>query len=126
MFPYVMLSADRMMRQMRTQMSSPSFEMVRRGDEFHLWVELPGVKSDDVRLDAHERVVTLSVSRPSYRADGDVQLAGGLASGASEMRFRLPAQADVDAVTASMADGVLHLVAPVLAPARRREIPVGS
>ncbi|WVZ53401.1 hypothetical protein U9M48_004347 [Paspalum notatum var. saurae] len=90
-------------------------------------VDVPGVRREDVRVEVEEnsRVVRVSGER---RRDGEGKEEEGerwhraeRAAGRFWRRFRMPAGADVDRVSARLQDGVLTVTVPKVAGHRGRE-----
>jgi HSP20 family molecular chaperone IbpA len=101
-----------------------------REDEksLYLWADVPGVKQDSIHVDLDDGVLTIR---------GDVSIADyeGLSPIYTEYnvgnflrRFTLPANSrfDIDAITARVSTGVLHVEIPKSQQARQRRIPVAA
>jgi len=82
---------------------------------YHIEVDLPGVKKDDIEIDVHDNIVTLSGERSIknelkeenyYKVESEY--------GKFERSFSLPENTDVENIHAETADGVLELVIPKL------------
>lgn len=82
---------------------------------YHVEVDLPGVKKDDIEIDIHDNVVTLSGERSIrnelkeknyYKVESEY--------GKFERSFSLPENTDVENIHAEKADGVLELIIPKL------------
>jgi len=82
---------------------------------YHVEVDLPGVKKEDIEVDVHDNIVTLSGERSIknelkeenyYKVESDY--------GKFERSFSLPENTDVENIHAETADGVLELVIPKL------------
>jgi len=82
---------------------------------YHVEVDLPGVKKEDIEINVHDNVVTLSGERTIknelkeenyYKVESDY--------GKFERSFSLPENSDVENVHAETTDGVLELVIPKL------------
>lgn len=82
---------------------------------YHVEVDLPGVKKEDIEINVNDRVVTLSGSRETtneqkendyYKVESEY--------GKFERSFSLPENIDIENIHAETADGVLELIIPKL------------
>lgn len=82
---------------------------------YHVEVDLPGVKKEDIDINVENNIVTLSGERKSseeikhedyYRVESEY--------GKFERSFTLPENTDVENIRAETADGVLEVVIPKL------------
>jgi len=82
---------------------------------YHVEVDLPGVKKDDIEIDVHDNIVTLSGERSiknELKEDNYYKVESEY--GKFERSFSLPENTDVENIHAETADGVLELVIPKL------------
>jgi len=88
----------------------------REGDyAYHVEVDLPGVKKDDIEINVNDRLVTLSGSRKvTDESEEDDYYKIESEYGKFERSFSLPENIDVENIHAETADGVLELVIPKL------------
>jgi HSP20 family protein len=99
-------------------------DVVRRGDDLVVRMDLPGVSADHIELTVENHVLTISAERrPSY-ADGDKILVQERFEGHVTRRVRVPEWVDADAVSASYVDGVLTVTLPLAEKAKPRRINV--
>ena len=82
---------------------------------YHVEVDLPGVKKDDIEISVNDRIVTLSGERnisneqkenDYYKVESEY--------GKFQRSFSLPENIDVENIHAETADGVLEVVIPKL------------
>ena len=82
---------------------------------YHVEVDLPGVKKEDIEINVNDRVVTLSGIRQTsneqkendyYKIESEY--------GKFQRSFSLPENIDVENIHAETADGVLEVVIPKL------------
>lgn len=82
---------------------------------YHVEVDLPGVKKEDIEINVHDNVVTLSGERnirnelkedDYYKVESEY--------GKFERSFSLPENADVENIHAETTDGVLEIIIPKL------------
>lgn len=87
----------------------PQLVMDRTDDGYRVTADLPGFSENDVKLDVHAGVLTLS----GQRTTGNWEEHNAVRRERSSMRFsasvRLPEDADVGSVTGKLSDGVLTI-----------------
>jgi len=93
----------------------------REGDfAYHVEVDLPGVKKDDIEINVHENRVTLSgerMTRSELKEENYYKVESEY--GKFERSFALPENADIENIHAETADGVLEVVIPKLEVTRK-------
>jgi HSP20 family protein len=96
-----------------TQRTFPAMDMVENDREFLLFAEMPGVKKGDVNIKVEDGMLHISGERRPYEIPEN---AGVLLN---EMRvkdfhraLRLPEEANVEAISAELENGVLRVVIP--------------
>lgn len=120
------------------------------GDAFSIRAELPGIQKRDIRVEAERGTLTITVeasrageggdsaaaadAKADAESDAERDGAGGEGRDASPRAacqqlyaarsIRLPPAADLDAISAEYADGVLTLRVPKVARAQRRTISI--
>jgi len=99
-------------------------DVVRRGEELVVRVDLPGVPADKIALTAENQTLTLAVERHSTYGDGEQVLLQERFDGSMTRRLRIPDWVDIDNVAADYTDGVLTLTLKVAEKARARRIEV--
>lgn len=92
---------------------APASEASSGEDAYRIAVELPGVAEADIDLQVHDGVVTLKGEKKSEREEkGDTWYFSERQYGSFSRSFRLPPDADQEAVAASLSDGVLTISVP--------------
>lgn len=99
-------------------------DVVRRGEELVVRVDLPGVPAEKIGLTVENQTLTIAVERHSTYGDGEQVLLQERFDGSMTRRLRIPDWADADNVTADYTDGVLSLTLKVAEKARARRIEV--
>ncbi len=88
----------------------------REGEHaYHVEVDLPGVKKDDIHVDIKENVLTISGERKTKKEiqEEDYYKVES-AYGKFERSFTLPENVDVENIHAESQDGVLEVIIPKL------------
>jgi HSP20 family protein len=107
--------------------SPQSFPMdaYRRGDDFFVHLDLPGVQPETIDVTVENQVLTVSAERRFEQKEGDEFIVSERPQGRFSRQLRLGSTIDVDNIGASYEDGVLTLRLPVSERARPRQIQVG-
>ena len=101
-------------------------EALRRGDEFAVYFDVPGVKPDDLDVTVERNVVGIRARRMPERREGDVVIVDERVYGEFSRQLFLGDNLDPDGLTADLDDGVLVLRIPVSESSRARRVSVGS
>ncbi|HEY1776106.1 MAG TPA: Hsp20/alpha crystallin family protein [Solirubrobacteraceae bacterium] len=101
----------------------PAIDLVEGAEEYVLRADLPGLRSDDVKVELDENVLTISGERGSASEESSngfrrIERASGLFA----RSLTLPTGIDGTAITARFSDGVLEVRIP--RPAQRRPLRV--
>jgi HSP20 family protein len=116
---------DRLSRQMlgggRGPRSMP-MEAYRRGDQFFVHLDLPGVNPDDVQLTVERNVVSVRAERRSLWQEGDEVLVDETPQGTFGRQLFLGDNLDAGRLEASFDQGILTLTISVTEQAK----PAGS
>lgn len=101
----------------------PLADVTETDDAFEVEIELPGVKSKDIHVEANgqELVVTGEIKE---KERSGVLRRRARRTGAFEYRLRLPGEVDTEKVTAEMSAGVLTVTVPKAEVAKPRHIQI--
>jgi HSP20 family protein len=90
---------------------TPLADVTESDDAFRVEIELPGVKSKDIDVEANgqELVVTGEIKEKERKG---VLRRSTRRTGAFEFRLRLPGEVDTEKINAQMSDGVLAITVP--------------
>jgi HSP20 family protein len=120
---------DRLSRQMlgsgRGPRSMP-MEAYRRGEQFFIHLDLPGVDPDDVQLTVERNVVAVRAERRPLWREGDEVLVDEAPQGSFGRQLFLGDNLDAGRLKASFDQGVLTLTIPVAERAKPRRIQVST
>ncbi|WP_419771050.1 MAG: Hsp20/alpha crystallin family protein [Candidatus Marinarcus sp.] len=90
---------------------------------YHIDVDLPGVKKDEIKVDIHKNVLTISGERKTKEEVKEEDYYKVETSfGKFSRSFTLPDNADIENVEASSKEGVLELVIPKLSEEKHKKI----
>jgi HSP20 family protein len=120
--------ANRLLEELGATRRAPTIPMdaYRRGDEFIVHFDLPGVDSDSIELTVEKNVLTVSAERVYEAKEDDEILITERPQGRFSRQIFLGEGLDPDAIKASYDAGVLTVSVPVAAGARPRKIEIGA
>ncbi|MDD7968100.1 Hsp20/alpha crystallin family protein [Actinomycetospora sp. DW7H6] len=101
-------------------------EALRRGDEFLVFLDLPGVRREDVDISVERNVVSIAANRVPQRAEGDEVIVDERPYGVFARHLFLGENLDPSGLSAEVDTGVLTLRIPVNPATKPRKIPVAS
>lgn len=109
----------------------PASDIVEREDGFHIFMDMPGVRKEDLVIDLNKNEV--AVSAPVRHDEALGQEKGGrryshaeFGSGLYSRSFTLADSVDRGKISASLKDGVLDLYLPKSEAAKPRRIEIVS
>jgi HSP20 family protein len=103
----------------------PACDVFEDKDSVKIVAELPGVKSEDVKLSLENNVLTIRGEKKQQAEQRSDRVHRYERSyGAFERAFVLPSTVDGDKISARHSDGILTVVVPKAERARPREIPI--
>ncbi len=117
---------DRLSQQVFGTTARPAFmpmDAWRDGDRFLVEFDLPGVESDSIDLDVERNVLTVRAERPMREGTSEL-VAAERPRGVFSRQLILGDNLDLEQISASYRDGVLHLTIPVAERAKPRKIAV--
>lgn len=103
----------------------PSVDVQETAEAFIVTAELPGVNSDDVRIQVENNMLIISgEKKQEERVEEDRYFRIERAYGTFQRSFKLPSTVDADRINATYKDGVLTIHLPKAEAARPKEIPI--
>jgi len=108
----------------RTPSSFP-MDAYRRGDDFFVHLDLPGVQADTIDITVENQVLTVEAERRFEQHEGDQFLVAERPQGRFSRHLCLGSTIDTENIAASYDDGVLTLTLPVSERAKPRQIQIG-
>lgn len=102
----------------------PATDIIEREDGFHIYMDMPGVRRDDLVIDLHENELKVSgkaVHPAQVRTD---TLSMEFGSGEYARSFTLSDVVDRERIKATMANGVLELYLPKVEKVQPKRIEI--
>jgi HSP20 family protein len=107
-----------------TRPAAMPIDAFRRGDEFVVQFDMPGVRPDSIDLTVERNVLTVHAERQRDAGDDVELLIGERRYGAFSRQLFLGDALDADRLVADYSDGVLTLRLPVKEQAKPRRVEV--
>ncbi|MGJ5954122.1 Hsp20/alpha crystallin family protein [Streptomyces neyagawaensis] len=104
---------------------TPLADVTESDDAFHIEIELPGVKSKDIDVEANGQEVVVTGEIKEKERKG-VLRRSTRRTGAFEYRLRLPGEVDTEKINAQMSDGVLTITVPKAEVAKPRHVEISN
>jgi HSP20 family protein len=101
-------------------------EAFRRGDEFFVLLDIPGVDPNDVNVTVERNVVNVEAIFTSPRQEGDELIIDERVHGRASRQFFLGENLDPANLRADYDRGVLTLTVPVAEQSKPRQVQIGS
>lgn len=120
---------DRLTQQVLGTPSRPAampIDAYRKGDEFVVQFDLPGVATDAIELTVEKNVLTVHAQRARTGDDGVEYLVGERPHGTFSRQLFLGETLDTDRIDAQYVDGVLTLRLPIAEKAKPRRVPINA
>ena len=118
---------DRLAQQVLGTPARPAampIDAYRRGDEFVVEFDLPGVDSSSIDLTVEKNVLTVHAQRRRADLEGIEMLVGERPQGTFSRQLFLGESLDSERIDANYADGVLTLRLPIAEKAKPRRVPI--
>ena len=110
-----------------TSAFQPAIDIYESEQQFDLYMDLPGVKPDAVKLEMQEdRLAVSGVRNALTHAEGVSSHRVERTSGLFSRSIQMPRQVDVDKIGADFDNGVLHVLLPKQAKPMPRTIEIKS
>ena len=104
---------------------NPTLDIHADTDRYSVWLDLPGMKKEDIKISLHEGVLTVSGERKDVREFKDTETyRSERLFGKFERSVKLLAAVDSSKISASYKDGVLVIELPKAEEAKPKEIAV--
>ncbi len=102
----------------------PAADIFETENAITVLADMPGVKAQDLKIDLHDSVLSLTGRITNVEAAGEVDVLREYRTGMFYRRFTLSETIDQAKIDAKLTDGVLRLELPKVEKARPRQISV--
>lgn len=102
----------------------PAVDIFEEGDRLTLLADMPGVKPNDLKIDLHENVLTMTGEVDSPEGEAEADVLREYRSGTFYRQFTLSDRIDQSKIEANLTDGVLRLVLPKAEASKPRKIAI--
>ena len=102
---------------------SPTVDIHENADGYHLSVDLPGVKPEQIEVTADKGVLSIRGAREAVHEDKDLKRSERF-FGSFQREFSMPDNADLDRIEAKSNHGVLTVFVPKTAKVEPKRITV--
>lgn len=103
---------------------SPATDIVEREDGFHVFMDIPGVRREDLKIDIHEGELTVSGRALAQGGEKENYLEVQFGPGEYVRTISLSDMVDRERIAAVLKDGVLSIHLPRLEKLAPRRIPI--
>ena len=120
---------DRLTQQVFGTTARPTampMDAYRKGDEFYVHFDLPGIDAASIDLTVEQNVLTVRAERGPMASDGADFIVAERPTGTFTRQLFLGETLDADAISADYNAGVLTLTIPVMEAAKPRRVEVSS
>jgi len=107
-----------------TRPAAMPIDAFRKGDEFVVQFDLPGIDTDSIDLTVERNVLTVHAQRRRTETEGVELLIGERPQGTFSRQLFLGDTLDTDRIAADYRDGVLTLRVPITEKAKPRRVPI--
>ncbi|CAN3128630.1 Heat-shock protein Hsp20 [Mycobacterium sp. smrl_JER01] len=101
-------------------------EAFRRGDQFIVALDVPGIKGEDIDVTVERNVIEISARRRPLRQDGDELIVDERPQGEFRRQLFLGDNLDPNKLSAACDGGVLTLTVPVSEESKPRKVQIGT
>ncbi|MBA3002405.1 MAG: Hsp20/alpha crystallin family protein [Desulfurivibrio sp.] len=102
----------------------PAVDIYETAEAVNVLAEMPGVAKEGVEIELENETLTIRGVMASHACEGETLLLQEFEPGHYLRKFTVAENIDQEKIQATMADGVLTLVLPKVAPAKPRRIEV--
>ena len=105
---------------------SPALDLYQNNDNFVAFVELPGMRKEDIEISLHDGNLNIAGERKSSSSNGEQAERTERYVGNFRRSISLPAPVDANKVSATYRDGILTVTMPKAEEAKPKRITVTS
>ena len=105
---------------------TPAVDIFENDNAIMVLADLPGAKAQDLKIDLHENILTLTATVESPQGEKEIDVFREYEWGTFFRQFTLAEDIDQAKIVAELRDGVLQLQLPKTEAAKPRQITVKS
>lgn len=120
---------DRLTQQMFGTVARPAampMDAYRKGTDFYVHFDLPGIDPDSIDLEVEQNVLTVKAERTPVTAEGAEMIVSERPVGTFTRQLFLGETLDAEGIAADYRSGVLTLTIPVREAAKPRKLSITS
>jgi HSP20 family protein len=103
---------------------TPALDLYQTNDDVVAVVELPGMRKEDIELQLHDGMLTISGERKAEAGNGDKAARSERFVGKFRRSISLPTRVDAGKVSATYKDGILTVTLPKAEEVKPKQIQV--
>ena len=103
---------------------TPPVDIFEDADAITVLADMPGVETNDLKIDLHDGLLTITGHAPAREASGEVPVLREYPAGTFQRSFALSETIDQEKIKATLKNGVLRLRLPKVDRAKPRQIRV--
>lgn len=103
---------------------SPATDILEREDGYHVFMDIPGVRREDLKLDIHENELIVTGRAEAHGGEKESYLEVQFGPGEYARTISLSDMVDRERIAAVLKDGVLSIHLPKLEKLAPRRIPI--
>jgi len=102
----------------------PAVDIFEQEGNITMLADMPGVTTDDLEIDLHENVLTMTGNVKDTGGENETELIREYHVGRYYRQFTVSDKIDQDKIEASLTDGVLRLILPKAEASKPRQIAI--
>lgn len=113
-----------MSNEKRLEKYSPATDIVESDQGFYMYMDLPGVKHEDLVIDLEENTLVVSAKTGAAISEDEKYIDREFTEGECSRRFTIADVVDRENIKASLKNGVLELFLPKMQEVQPRKIQI--
>lgn len=102
----------------------PAVDVTEDNDKYYYHVSLPGAKKDDIKVDVHNGVITISGERKIEKSENAKVHRMESYYGSFSRSFSLPEDVNADNIKAEFKDGILNISLPKVEQVKPKSVSI--
>lgn len=113
-------------RSATTHRWQPAVDIIETAQHYEIQLDLPGVKTDQISIELEDNTLRISGEKTRTQSEGETYRYKERVAGSFARQFRLPENANLNAINARFENGVLSLTIQKQEQAKPRKIEIQS